>query len=80
MWLEGWIRPQTTDPRPQTIDPRPQTTDLELRKQLVASEQEDSAFLSCLRVLYTILIPFGEGNGNPLQYSGLENPMGGGAW
>ena len=22
----------------------------------------------------------GEGNGTPLQYSGLENPMGGGAW
>ena len=22
----------------------------------------------------------GEGNGNPLQYSGLENPMEGGAW
>ena len=22
----------------------------------------------------------GEGNGNPLQYSGLENPMTGGAW
>ena len=22
---------------------------------------------------------FGEGNGNPLQYSSLENPMGGGA-
>jgi len=22
----------------------------------------------------------GEGNGNPLQYSCLENPMGGGAW
>ena len=22
----------------------------------------------------------GEGNGNPLQYSGLENPMDGGAW
>ena len=22
----------------------------------------------------------GEENGNPLQYSGLENPMGGGAW
>ena len=22
----------------------------------------------------------GEGNGNPLQYSGLENPMGRGAW
>ena len=23
---------------------------------------------------------FGEGNGNPLQYSRLENPMGGGPW
>ena len=22
----------------------------------------------------------GEGHGNPLQYSGLENPMDGGAW
>ena len=22
----------------------------------------------------------GEGNGNPLQYSGLENPMDGGVW
>ena len=22
----------------------------------------------------------GEGNGTPLQYSGLENPMDGGAW
>ena len=22
----------------------------------------------------------GEGNGNSLQYSGVENPMGGGAW
>ena len=24
--------------------------------------------------------PRGEGNGNPLQYSCLENPMDGGAW
>ena len=24
--------------------------------------------------------PSGEGNGNPLEYSGLENPMDGGAW
>ena len=23
---------------------------------------------------------FGKGNGNPLQYSCLENPMDGGAW
>ena len=28
-------------------------------------------------LLYNI---FGEGSGNPLQYSSLENPMDGGAW
>ena len=26
------------------------------------------------------VLPIGEGNGNPLQYSCLENPMDGGAW
>ena len=26
------------------------------------------------------MIIYGEGNGNPLQYSCLENPMDGGAW
>ena len=26
------------------------------------------------------MLIFEEGNGNPLQYSCLENPMGGGAW
>ena len=26
------------------------------------------------------LVPSGEGNGTPLQYSCLENPMDGGAW
>ena len=29
---------------------------------------------------YTSLYVLGEGNGTPLQYSCLENPMGGGAW
>ena len=28
----------------------------------------------------TSCLPFGEGNGTPLQYSCLENPMDGGAW
>ena len=27
-----------------------------------------------------VMGPDGEGNGTPLQYSCLENPMGGGAW
>ena len=30
--------------------------------------------------LWLSSIPFGEGNGTPLQYSCLENPMDGGAW
>ena len=30
--------------------------------------------------LYNIFYSVGEGNGNPLQYSCLENPMAGGAW
>ena len=33
-------------------------------------------------LLFNVLSRFviGEGNGTPLQYSYLENPMGGGAW
>ena len=30
--------------------------------------------------LYNIRDTFGEGDGTPLRYSCLENPMGGGAW
>ena len=30
--------------------------------------------------LYTVRQDGGEGNGTPLQYSCLENPMGRGAW
>ena len=34
-----------------------------------------------LKGLLDILVNvFGEGNGTPLQYSCLENPMDGGAW
>ena len=34
-----------------------------------------------LESIYLGPLPFlGEGNGNPLQYSCLENPMDGGAW
>ena len=31
-------------------------------------------------ICWQILVIVGEGNGNPLQYSCLENPMEGGAW
>ena len=32
------------------------------------------------RVNLIVNLVFGEGNGTPLQYSCLENPMDGGAW
>ena len=32
-----------------------------------------------MSLLFNMLSRF-EGNGTPLQYSGLENPMDGGAW
>ena len=37
-------------------------------------------FVSFIVPLYTFSMFNGEGNGNPLQYSCLENPMDGGAW
>ena len=35
---------------------------------------------SCPTLCCPVCIVFGEGNGTPLQYSCLENPMDGGAW
>ena len=37
-------------------------------------------WLSFLKSLLVSSIYFGEGNGTPLQYSCLENPMDGGSW
>ena len=36
----------------------------------------------CTELIAKVFIAYsvGEGNGNPLQYSCLENPMDGGAW
>ena len=40
-----------------------------------------TCFLRHLVNIYRHLVnTFREGSGNPLQYSCLENPMGGGAW
>ena len=39
-------------------------------------EESDTEWLH----FYFLLLCIGEGNGNPLQYSSLENPRDGGAW
>ena len=50
------------------------------------AEQEDPELTSShgqteITPIYrTTINKNGEGNGNPLQYSSLENPMDGGAW
>ena len=36
--------------------------------------------LAFCHLLWVLIAPVGEGNGTPLQYSCLENPMDGGAW
>ena len=45
-----------------------------LREEPHENDQRREAHFSGLEFI------FGEGNGNPLQYSCLENPMDGGAW
>ena len=35
---------------------------------------------TCLCIYIVLIVKFGEGNGNPLQCSCLENPRDGGAW
>ena len=39
-----------------------------------------SNYLIVYILVFTYSFIFGEGNGTPLQYSCLENPMDGGAW
>ena len=41
-----------------------------------------ASYFSCISFLFALwyCFYFGEGDGTPLQYSCLENPMGGGAW
>ena len=36
--------------------------------------------ISTIRISFCLYAYIGEGNGTPLQYSCLENPMDGGAW
>ena len=37
-------------------------------------------FLVSISFIFTLALVIGEGNGTPLQYSCLENPIDGGAW
>ena len=49
------------------------------RKKWGFSKVDDSK-VNLRKIFYLSYILRGDGNGTPLQYSCLENPMGGGAW
>ena len=42
--------------------------------------QQTSLKSQLINILVNNMVSVGEGNGTPLQYSCLENPMDGGAW
>ena len=49
-----------------------------MRTELIIENKLGECQVLVQKVLASIII--GEGNGTPLQYSCLENPMDGGAW
>ena len=52
-----------------------------LKKNLILSYYRDVSTYFCPETPLTMSsLPCGEGNGTPLQYSCLENPIDGGAW
>jgi len=54
---------------------------LKIKIKFLPSRDVDTDNPFKIRCLFQVLRPvLGEGNGTPLQYSCLENPMGGGAW
>ena len=51
------------------------------QKSLALSAKDEHTYVFVYMCMYILLgIYLGEGNGTPLQYSCLENPMDGGAW
>ena len=47
---------------------------------LLSLKWEDVSFLNLAFFLVLCIVKYREGNGTPLEYSCLENPMDGGAW
>ena len=51
-----------------------------IKKKLIIFMKAIFAFTTKTKIFVKLWGNFGEGNGNPLQYFCLENPMDGGAW
>ena len=69
----AWEIPWTEEPGGlQSMGSKKTGHDLVTKQQQSKSEIQNRLFGHCFQI--------GEGNGNPLQYSCLENPMDGGAW
>ena len=46
----------------------------------VAKSRTRLSYWACIIIWYLLRLTYGEGNGTPLQYFCLDNPMDGGAW
>ena len=57
---------------------RKQQLELDINNSLVPNRKRSTLRLYIVTLLISLLC--GEGDGTPLQYSCLENPMDGGAW
>ena len=70
MKARGWCSSSKTSSRIKNAAGYPKFVSFDKRAEMATSEHEKAL----------VSERFGEGNGTPLQYSCLENPMDGGAW
>ena len=62
---------------------RKQQLELDMEQQTGSKKEKEyikAVYYHCTYLTYIVEYIIGEGNGTPLQYSCLENPMDGGAW
>ena len=70
MKARGWCSSSKTSSRIKNAAGYPKFVSFDKRAEMATSEHEKAL----------VSERFGEGNGTPLQYSCLENPMNEGAW
>ena len=83
MYFKLPSKPVHIEKMPSTLSRKLQVPSLSfshLRDQILPIPITKSLLSKAITWIEAISISYGEGNGNPLQYSCLENPMGGGAW
>ena len=85
LWQDSNL--QTSDPKSDALSIRPHSHPLDnsgkaVRRVKMTAQSKSNILVpsNSLQDLILYYACYGEGNGTPLQYSCLENPMDGGAW